>query len=217
VGGVVYHALNRANAGVELFQHAGDYLAFEQILAEAHEQVPMRILSYCLMPNHWHLVLWPHGDQELSLYLRWVSQTHTQRQHAQRGVAGSGHLYQGRFKSFPVEADEHFLTLCRYVERNPLRAGLVSRAEDWQWSSLWRRTHPKADRAPDLSSWPMPCPPQWLTWVNEAQSQAEVDALRGCVKRGTIFGSETWSERFVVRYGYSRAKRPRGRPKKNRV
>jgi putative transposase len=97
----------------------------------------MRLLSYCLMPNHWHLVLWPRADGELSDFGHWLTLTHTQRWHAHYHNVGTGHLYQGRFKSFPVARDEHFLQLCRYVERNPLRAGLVRRAEAWQWGSLW--------------------------------------------------------------------------------
>ena len=139
-GGYVYHALNRANGRLPLFESPGDYAAFERVLAEAAARVPgARLLAYCVMPNHWHLALWPRADGELSEFLRILTLTHAQRWHAHRGSAGAGHVYQGRFKSFPVQRDDHFLTLCRYVERNPLRAGLVRRAERWRWSSLWRR------------------------------------------------------------------------------
>jgi hypothetical protein len=88
----------------------------------------MRLLAYCLMPNHFHLLVWPRADGDLSQFLRWLTVTHTQRWHAHHRTAGTGHLYQGRFKSFPVQSDEHFLTVCRYVERNALRANLVGRA-----------------------------------------------------------------------------------------
>jgi putative transposase len=91
------------------------------------------------MPNHWHLLLWPRRDGELSEILRWITVTHTQRWHAHHRTAGTGPVYQGRFKSFPVQTDAHFLTVARYVERNALRAKLVPRAEDWQWSSIWRQ------------------------------------------------------------------------------
>src|SRR5437660_7839987 len=130
-GGFVYHVLNRANARLPLFRKDGDYEAFERVLAEAQVQVPMRLLSYCVLPNHWHLVLWPEADGALSRFVGWLTLTHTQRWHAHYHNAGTGHLYQGRFKSFPVQADEHFLTLCRYVERNAVRAGLVQSA--WSW------------------------------------------------------------------------------------
>ena len=135
-GGLVYHVLNRAIGQMTLFETQGDYLSFERTIAQAHERVAMRTLAFCIMPTHWHLVLWPRADGDLSEFMRWLTVTHTQRRHAHRGTAGSGPLYQGRFKSFPIASDGHFLRVCRYVERNPLRAGLVTRAEDWRWSSL---------------------------------------------------------------------------------
>ena len=122
-----------------IFNHDGDYSAFEQVMVEACARIPMRILAYCLMPNHWHMVLWPIGDGDLSRFVSWLTLTHTQRWHTHRHIAGSGHLYQGRFKSFVVEENEHLLTVCRYVERNALRAKLVDRAEKWRWCSLWQR------------------------------------------------------------------------------
>ena len=133
-GGLIYHVLNRGNARMTIFEKAGDYEAFENILEQAVERYGTEILAWCLMPNHWHLVVKPHEDGELSRFVGWLSLTHTQRWHAHYHNPGSGHLYQGRFKSFPVQEEEHFLTVCRYVERNPLRANLVSRAEQWRSS-----------------------------------------------------------------------------------
>src|SRR5512142_1923064 len=132
-GGLVYHVLNRRVGRLALFEKPGDYQAFEKILQEATERSGIRIAAYCLMPNHWHLLLWPRRDGELSEVMRWVTVTHTQRWHAHRHSAGSGPVYQGRFKSFPVQTDEHFLMAARYVERNALRAKLVDRAQQWQW------------------------------------------------------------------------------------
>ncbi len=132
------HVLNRANARLPIFERDDDYAAFERVLEEAVDRTGTRLLSYCLMPNHWHLVVWPHDDGELSRFAGWLTLTHTQRWHAHRHSAGTGHLYQGRFKSFPIQEDDHFLTVCRYVERNAPRAKLVARAEEWRWSSLYR-------------------------------------------------------------------------------
>src|SRR6516225_1361838 len=155
-GGFVYHALNRAVARLPLFQKDADYLAFERVLALALSEHPTRLLAYCLMPNHWHLVLWPEKDGELTAFLRWLTHTHTMRWHAHYHTSGTGHLYQGRFKSFPIECDDHLYTVLRYVERNALRANLVKRAEDWRWSSLWaRRSGDEAARTL-LSTWPSP-------------------------------------------------------------
>src|SRR5436305_82424 len=107
------------------------------------------------MPNHWHLVLEPHEDGELSRFVGWLSLTHTQRWHAHRRSAGTGHVYQGRFKSFPIQDDEHFLTVCRYVERNALRAHLVKRAENWRWGSLWHGTQHSTQSELRLASCPI--------------------------------------------------------------
>src|SRR5580700_182214 len=137
-GGLVDHTLNRANARLAIFADEGDFAAFERALAEAVTRYDMRLLAYCVMPNHFHLVVWPRGDGDLSHFMQWLTLTHTQRWHAHHHTAGCGHLYQGRFKSFPVQSDEHFLTVCRYVERNALRAGLAAPAESWRWGSLWR-------------------------------------------------------------------------------
>ena len=211
-GGYVYHVLNRANARMTLFDKAADYAAFERVLTEAQERYGTRILAYCVMPNHWHLVLWPKHDGELSRFLGWLTLTHTQRWHAHRHSVGSGHVYQGRFKSFLVEEDDHLLTLCRYVERNALRAGLVVRAETWPWSSLARQQGGDAKACELLADWPLPRPRRWLQWVNEPQTDAEVEALRRCVARGRPYGSEGWVEEVVERFGLQITLRPRGRP-----
>ncbi len=213
-GGVIYHVWNRANGRQVIFEKTGDYDAFERVLAEAHTQVPMRTLAYCVMPNHWHLVHWPHRDGDLSRFMAWLALTHTQRWHAHHHSTGSGHLYQGRFKSFPVEANGHFLTVCRYVERNPLRAGLVVRAEEWRWSSLWRRSKGPRQSTAWLAPWPLSRPQAWVEWTNEPQTGAELEALRRCVARGQPYGSESWVQRITRRLSLEGTLRPRGRPRR---
>src|SRR3989304_3100458 len=155
-GGYVYHVLNRANARMTIFEKDGDYEAFETVLLEAVERTETRLLAYCLMPNHWHLVVWPRKDGELSRFVGWLTLTHTQRWHAHRHSTGSGHVYQGRFKSFPTQEDEHFYTLARYVERNAQRANLVRRAEQWPWGSLARWLRGSTEDRALLASWPLP-------------------------------------------------------------
>jgi putative transposase len=215
-GGLVYHALNRANAGLTIFDDERDYDAFVDILTEAVERSTVRLLSYCVMPNHFHLVVWPVADGDLSRFLRWLTLTHTQRWHAHRQSAGSGHLYQGRFKSFPVQSDEHLLTVCRYVERNALRADLVGRAEDWRWGSLWQRsTRPSRSNAlPSLSEWPIDRPRNWVARVNSALSSAEEEAVRRSMQRGQPFGESEWQSTIAARLGLESSFRPRGRPRK---
>jgi putative transposase len=211
---MVYHVLNRANGRQTLFTHEADYEAFERVLAEAGQRIAMRVLAYCIMPNHWHLVLWPRADGDLSAYVGWVTLTHTQRWHAHHHTTGTGHLYQGRFKSFPVQTDEHLLTVCRYVERNPVRAGLVLQAEHWRWGSLWQRERRQAAAPGLLSPWPVDQPEAWVQWVNEPLPHEALQALRRCVNRGQPFGHIAWQEQTAAQLGLASTFRPRGRPRK---
>lgn len=139
VGGIPYHVLNRANGRSTIFHSHEDYRHFELLLLEGVELIGMQILAYCIMPNHWHLVLYPQQDNDMSEFMRWVTTTHVRQRRTKTKSVGEGHLYQGAYKSFPIETDFHLTTTIRYVEQNPLRAKLVIGAEDWQWSSLYRR------------------------------------------------------------------------------
>ncbi len=146
----------------------------------------MRLLAFCLMPNHWHLVVWPRHTGELSDFGHWLTLTHTQRWHAHYHDVGTGHLYQGRFKSFPVAEDDHFLQLCRYVERNALRAGLVERAEQWRWGSLWHRYQGETPPPPWLSTWPVAEPADWVK--EDAEKGSGLISLdRRCLPRDVVF------------------------------
>ena len=208
----MYHVLNRGNGRGTLFEKPADYAAFEAILAEVRSRVALDILAWCLMPNHWHLVVRPCADGELSRFMHLVALTHTHRWQAHRASTGSGHLYQGRFRSFLVQEDEHFLTVCRYVERNALRAGLVIRAEEWRWSSLWRREHGSRAGQAWLASWPLDRPRGWRAWVNEPQTEAELAALRCSVQRGRPYGTELWVSRIAEKLSLEGTLRARGRP-----
>ena len=215
-GGYVYHVLNRANARMTIFADAGDYEAFEKVLAEAVERSGTRVLAYCLLPNHWHLVVWPRKNGELSRFVGWLTLTHTQRWHAYRRSTGSGHVYQGRFKSFPVEEDEHFYTVARYVERNALRAQLVRRAEEWRWGSLYRWLRGSAEDRALLAAWPRPRKASWVEHVNAPQTEAELAAVRSSVQRGSPFGNDAWTERTIRRLELESTIRAQGRPKKHK-
>jgi putative transposase len=212
-GGLAYHVLNRRVGRLPLFEKPADYAVFETILQEVHGETGIRIAGYCLMPNHWHLFLWPRQDGELSEVLRLITVTHTQRWHAHRRTAGTGPVYQGRFKSFPVQTDDHFLTVARYVERNALRAKLVAKAEDWRWSSLWRRLQGNPELTEFLSGWPVEPPRNWVAWVNQPEAVSELESLRTSVQRGRPFGSQRWVTRVAKRLSLEPTLRDRGRPK----
>ena len=144
--------------------------------------------------------------------MQWLTVTHVRRWHAHHHSAGTGPIYQGRFKSFPVQEDEHFLSVCRYVERNGLRANLVPRAEAWRWSSLWQRT--QATQVPWLSEWPIPLPRQWTEQANKAQTENELSALRRSVVRGVPYGDDAWQDQTAEVLGLQSSSRPPGRPRK---
>jgi len=214
VGDMVYHVLNRANFRSKLFITDKHYQGFLDILPEAKKLVSMRILSYCLMPNHWHLVLYPKQEGDLSRFMQKVTLTHTQRYHAKTKTTGYGHIYQGRYKSFPVQTDEYFMRLVRYVERNAQRANLVKKAEDWQWGSLCLREKEIKKAKKLLSSWPVERESDYLKWVNTPETEDELKALRTSVKRGRPYGEEDWMKSLVDKFGLETTIRDPWRPKK---
>jgi putative transposase len=174
-GGVVFHVMNRATRGQVLFDAPADYQMWEDLLVESQERYGMRILGFCPMPNHWHQLLWPRNDSDLRLYVSRVTFLHARQIHRRRGTLGRGAIYQGRYRAVPVETDSYFYRVMSYIERNPVRAGLVDRAEDWPWSSA--SVQRRASRVA-LSDWPLPRPDDWSAFVNADQPQRDVDFIR---------------------------------------
>lgn len=213
-GGYVYHALNRSCARLPLFKKERDYEAFLQVIDEARERHPIRILGYCIMPNHWHFVLWPKGDRDMTDFLRWLTHTHTMRWHAQHHTVGTGPLYQGRFKAFPIQQDDHLYSVLRYAERNALRAGLVKKAADWRWSSLAHRLNEWEPKS-RLSAWPVRRPRDWAAYVKKPQTEAELKLLRRSTNRGRPYGDEEWEATTAKELDLQFTMRSRGRPKKD--
>lgn len=211
--GGLYHALNRGNLRAEIFRKQEDYVAFEEMLAEALAIHQVQLFGYLLMPNHYHLVLRPLVDGEMSRFMGWVSGTHTMRYHAHYHTSGMGHVYQQRYKSFPIQDDGHFFVVCRYVERNALRAKLVKRAEQWQWSSLWRWMRKPEPEPKLLSPWPLPRLPKWVARVNEPLTKNELKAVRLSATRGRPLGDEGWVDSTARRLNLESTMRPRGRPR----
>jgi putative transposase len=195
-----------------LFQHDGDYLAWLRAFSEAQQRVPIDIFAYCLMPNHFHLVLRPLMDGDLADFMRLGAGTHSKRWHEFRGSRGTGAVYQGRYRAFPIATDRYFLNACRYVEANPLRAALVPRAEEWKWSSLAIRR--KNCNTLTLAEWPILQPGGWVNLVNESCSESDLDALRRSVRRSAPFGPEEWARATATALGLERSFRAPGRPKK---
>lgn len=206
---MIYHALNRGNRRETVFHKPEDFDAFVEAMGDAKKRLPVDLFAYCLMPNHFHIVLRPHGDGDLGRWMQWLLTAHARRYHRHYGT--TGHVWQGRFKTFPMQDDDHLTTVLRYVERNPLRAELVARAEDWKWSSLpgWLSGDPLLWRGS-----PEPRDAQWLSRVNEPLSAGDLQRLRHSVQRGRPFGNDSWTEQTAVRLGLESCLRPPGRPKR---
>ncbi len=202
-----YHLLNRGNAKASLFFDRSDYAAFLKLLVEMREEYLVRLLAYCLMPNHFHLVVQPDPTGSVSDAMHWVQTAYAARFRAK--YRSTGHIFQGRFKAFPVQTDGHLLTVMRYVERNPVRASLVRKAQSWTWSSAaWRsRAHDWLDKSP------VPLGDNWTEYVDTPQTSSEVEALRQSVARGTPYGSSSWRSTTARALGLMSTLRPRGRPR----
>jgi len=211
VGGVCYHVINRGNNRAEVFFKEEDYVAFFRAIGHACVEVPMPVFAYCVMPNHFHLVVRPEGDGDLSTWMHWLLNAHVRRYH--QHYRGSGHVWQGRFKAFPIQEDDHLVTVLRYVERNAVRAKLVRRAENWRWSSA-RLLKDAAARPTWLTDPPIVRGDTWIERVNASLTAAELDAVRKSVIRGTPFGAAPWQAATATRLGLESTLNPRGRPRK---
>jgi putative transposase len=144
--------------------------------------------------------------------MRWLAHTHAMRWHVAHDTVGHGHLYQGRFKSFPIQADEHFLTVCRYVERNAMTAGVVERAEDWRWTSLWARRRGDERLKAILNDWPVERPRDWVSLVHRPMTEKEAARVRLSIARNRPFGDEEWQLRQAKQLGLMHTLRREGRP-----
>ncbi|MCG3182494.1 MAG: hypothetical protein ICCCNLDF_00556 [Planctomycetes bacterium] len=204
----------------------------------ACERFNMRLLGWVLMTNHFHLVLWPRRDGDLQAFMQWATTCHVRRYH--RHYKGSGHVWQGRYRSFPIEPGGHLLSVLRYVERNPVRAGMVAKVQDWLYSSAKGLAQFRHEIVPDplsedvkgsgtaagaaepdpfpLAHWlvegPTPRPQPWLRFVNREEEAEQLAKLRECVNRGSPFGDDAWRKRVARKLGLESTIRPRGRPRK---
>ena len=209
--GLAQHVINRGNNRRTIFHKSGDYQAFLRLLADVQAEIPMPLLTYCIMPNHFHLIVLPPSASSLSAYMRRLMNAHVRQYHQHYETCGTGHIYQGRFRNFSIQTDGHLLNAWKYVEGNALRAGLVRRAEHWRWSSL-----AAADglERPRLCEAPVERPALWLDWVNDGFDDEELKRLRRSVKRGSPYGDEAWTDRIAKSHGLEFTLHSVGRPRR---
>jgi putative transposase len=201
-GGGVVHVLSRGNARATVFHTGSEYSDFIGLLDEARTQYGVKLYAFCVLPNHFHMVLRTDCSRELSDLMQWWLTSHVRRHHKRHG--SSGHVWQGRYKSFPIQEDSHLLTVLRYVLLNPCRAGLAAFPDEWKWSSLHFRQM--------LSVWPVPLPTKFQTWLAEPLEQDMAAKVKRSIRRGTPFGDVDWQARAVQQWGLWSTVRPRGRP-----
>ena len=208
--GVAFHVMNRAVRGTTIFDENRDYDAFTSVVSEGLSKSSVKVLSYQVLSNHWHFVMTCDRIADLSTLMHWVQGTHANRWAGAHRARGRGYVYQGRFKSIPIQTSTSLVRVCRYVERNALRKNLVPVAENWTWGSLYAQCsnyHPIP-----LSEWPIPQPSNWIEIVNTPQSDAELADLRRAVQRDQPIGDPDWQRAVAPFVGLTL--RPVGRPRK---
>ncbi len=208
--GYFYHVINRGNGKQKIFHKDQDFAVSIQIMKEAKKHFSIDIFAYCLIPNHFHMVLMPNQPDHLSMWMHWLMSTHANRY--RQHYKTTGHLWQGRFKSFIIQNDEHLITVLRYVEANPLRAGLVFSAEDWRWSSLRERINERTETI--ISDLPFELSSDWIRFVDEPLTEKELERIRQSVIRQSPFGTLEWQNEISKELNIECTLRPRGRPRK---
>ena len=208
--GALYHVINRGNARQEVFHKDEDYQAIINLMVEAKERYEVEVCAYCFMPNHFHLLLRPVQGEELSKWMQWLMTSHVRRYH--KHYKTSGHVWQGRYKSFIVAQDDHLLTVVRYIEGNPLRAGLASSAANWPWSSHCERCECRGSSF--LGKLPLALPTNWAEYVDTPLTTSELERLLVSTNRQTPFGKASWQNKMCRKHGLESTMRPQGRPRK---
>ena len=205
--GAAFHVMNRAVRKNLLFETDRDYDAFVSVVLESLQRVPVKIIAFQLMPNHWHFVIRCDRIEEISTWMQWVAGTHANRWNGAHGTRGSGAVYQSRFKAIPIQHGASLIRVCRYVERNALRKGWVDAAENWEWSSL-HSVRKNCDLIP-LGEWPFPRPVNWLEIVNSDEIPHELDQIRECIKSNHPIGDPDWQHAVAPFVGLTM--RPKGK------
>lgn len=213
VGDYVYHVINRAAGRRTIFPDSGAYRSFEDLLIEGQKTWEMPMLAYVIMPNHWHMLVYPRKDGDMGKYFHWLTTTHACRLRAFRNTIGEGPVYQGRYKSFLVDTDAYVLTALKYIECNPVRAGLVETPEEWKWGSAHRRIFGTEQERALLAPPPVPLPDSYRVWINAGESEEALRQIRGSVSKGIPFGDDVWRDRMITKFVLKHTTRPAGRPK----
>ncbi len=201
-----YHLINRGNSKQKIFHKDGDYNAFLDLLFQAQGRNGVKLLAWCLMPNHFHLLVQPTAADQLNKWMHWLTTTHVRRYH--QHYHSSGHVWQGRYKSFIVQDDDHLLTVVRYIEGNPVRANLVPSAVQWPWSSCQNRIADVEEMRP--AELPISIPEDWISFVDTPLTDTEIEMVRNSVNRQAPLGCDGWRTVICRQLGLESTLRQRG-------
>ena len=205
--GGIYHIINRGNMKMQVFDNKEDYEYFLELLEIGTKREKVEIHAYCLMPNHFHLLLVPKEEKSLSRLMQWVMTSHVRYYHKKNKT--SGHIWKGRYKSFMVEKESYYLTLIRYIESNAHRTKLTQKAEEWKYGSLYERVTKKREL---LNEPYVELYDEWVQYVNQPLKEGELEKIRNSVNRQAPLGQEQWQIETATKYGMLSTLRKRGRP-----
>jgi putative transposase len=207
----IYHILNRGNNKQNIFCKHQDYEAFTVLIKEAKKLYPVKLFAYCLMPNHFHMIATPSQAKDLSKWMQWLMTSHVRRYNKHYNAVG--HVWQGRFKSFIIQNNEYLINAIRYVETNPVRAGLVNTANDWPWSSHKETIGERNRFLIDFA--PIELPANWREYVDAPIAEKILREIRKSIERRSPYGTLEWQIQICEQLGLESTLRPRGRPRKH--
>lgn len=209
----IYHIINRGNRREAVFHDNYDYEKFLKLLIESKEKYAVKIYAYCLMPNHFHLVIYTKYADSLSQAMHWISSSYVRYYNKRYNI--SGHLWQGRYKSFIVQEDSYLLVLLKYVEANPKRARIVKDCIDYKYSSANNRIKNNENLITDEV--PILLPDDWYTYINSDEKITDIESIRNCINRQAPLGDKNWKYMVSKKYNLESTINPRGRPKKEEI
>ena len=201
-GGEIYHIINRGNRRAEVFHNAKDYEKFIELMKTAKKMVNVKLYSFVLMPNHFHFIIEPNEAEDLSKYMQWLLTSYVR--YYNKTYKTSGHLWQGRYKSFIVQRDNYFLTLLNYVEQNPQRAKLKQ----------WKFVSSNSEINNFLDKLPIEPPKNWEEIKKEVLNKKKKEKIDNSIQRQSPYGDDAWIIKTAQKYDIVSTTNPRGRPKK---
>ena len=210
-GMMLYHVSNHTWKHLRVFGSKANRQLFVEAMSQVQQRVPVRIVSYCILKDHWHILLWMNRVPRLSEFMKRLLVMHSQRWHSIHNSLGGGTLYTGRYKSFPVQKS-HCCSVMRFIESHPVRSGEVDNPLDWEFGSYFCRYE---DTPPlELSQPPNACGSNYRQLVKRGSPQKDLAAIRNSIKRGAPYGDPAWVARTAKALELESTLRRRGRPSK---